>query len=461
MVGTFVPTRRPGLLFRGRTDGDKLSLVRGRAPTGTDPRRAQSASRPRRLVKNRLGSGPLAAALVLTAATAAFGGPASSSGRGVPPDPGEQRPRMKCGVPQGEPLPAAKLLKDLAEGRQVELSGRVIDGNIDADLIAPAPDDRKVSLRHLRGRLRLDSCRITGRILLSRTVMQDLTITCSEVLGDIDLTESEIRGSFTADRSRLNGDVRLPRTRVEGDISIKDAVLEDGFELQDGSARVVTLRGSEVRRNIDLTHAVVASADISSTKVGGLVKLEDVLALDGVTFAQGVFDRSISIESSRIRGPLIFRDARSPAGIYLAGVGIDGNLLLSLTLDGPLVVNDVALHGDLLFYDGNFKDVSMARVQVDGVTDWSGAKLAGKVSVADTDFGKSFTATETLFTGETEFRKVRFAGDDPLAGALFASSPSLIDTPLPHPPRLLQPEETDEDDEMGDANGDTTDDDGP
>jgi len=86
--------------------------------------------------------------------------------------------------------------------------------------------------------------------------------------------------------------------------------------------------------------------------------------------------------------------------------------------------------------------------------------LGKKVLIADTDFGRVFNATETLFDGDVEFRKVRFPGDDPMEGALFAKAPTLVDTMLPRPPRVKQaePEEapdggSDEEDDPGAGGG--------
>ena len=72
--------------------------------------------------------------------------------------------------------------------------------------------------------------------------------------------------------------------------------------------------------------------------------------------------------------------------------------------------------------------------------------------IADSDFGKSFTATEAVFEGNAEFRHVQFPGDDPMQGALFASSPVLIDTILPRPPTVMSDEGTG--DEEGDEGND-------
>ena len=87
----------------------------------------------------------------------------------------------------------------------MELQGRIIAGSLDADTFwGPAgggpAGEQKSSLRVIQGRLRLDSCRVSGAIRFPRCVfIQDLAIPCTEVLGDLDLTDSEMRGAVFAD----------------------------------------------------------------------------------------------------------------------------------------------------------------------------------------------------------------------------------------------------------------------
>ena len=67
-----------------------------------------------------------------------------------------------CLLAQGEPIPAQKIMQDLALGRIVDLQGRIIDGSLDADVAGVASDEHRTSLRILPGRLRLVACRVNG-----------------------------------------------------------------------------------------------------------------------------------------------------------------------------------------------------------------------------------------------------------------------------------------------------------
>src|SRR4030095_5831648 len=85
-----------------------------------------------------------------------------------------------CLQPQGEPLSAQKIMQDLAAGRMVELHGRIIDGSLHGEVGGVASDEHRTSLRILPGRLRLDACRINGRVTMPRAVLaQGIVLTCS------------------------------------------------------------------------------------------------------------------------------------------------------------------------------------------------------------------------------------------------------------------------------------------
>src|SRR5262249_12576801 len=156
-----------------------------------------------------------------------------------------------CLQPQGDPIPAQKIMNDLVIGRTVDLQGRIIDGSLDADVVGVASDERKPSLRILPGRLRLDACRVNGRIMLPRAVViQEVAITCSEVVGDIELSDSMIQGSVLLDRTKVVGDVRLARTIVDRDVSLKGATIEGSFEASGGRTGSIVMASAEVHRDL-------------------------------------------------------------------------------------------------------------------------------------------------------------------------------------------------------------------
>src|SRR5262245_22025024 len=144
--------------------------------------------------------------------------PAHAAPAPAPADKAAAKGGARCYPPQGEVVSSAKLMKDLADGRDVDLTGKIIDGNIDAEIIAgPAADDSKSSIRVIRGRLKRESCRINGGFSLTRTVLNDLSLNCTELAGELDLSESGVRGALSLDNAVMGGAVRLARTRLDRD----------------------------------------------------------------------------------------------------------------------------------------------------------------------------------------------------------------------------------------------------
>jgi hypothetical protein len=73
-----------------------------------------------------------------------------------------------------------------------------------------------------------------------------------------------------------------------------------------------------------------------------------------------------------------------------------------------------------------------------------GAQFKGKVVIRDAVLGEEFSASDAWFGGDCELRRVKIPGDDPLAGALFTRTPTVIDTYLPRP---ITVQKSDEDEE--------------
>ena len=77
---------------------------------------------------------------------------------------------------------------------------------------------------------------------------------------------------------------------------------------------------------------------------------------------------------------------------------------------------------------------SRGEPEPDGASDLDRTRYEGRLGIEDSDFGKTFSARQARFAGNCEFRKVRFPGADPMAGAQFLQAPTLIDTTLPSIP---------------------------
>src|SRR6185436_14893067 len=135
-----------------------------------------------------------------------------------------------------------------------------------------------------------------------------------------------------------------------------------------------------------------------------------------------------------------------------------GSLMMSLSGNYSVALQDTTVGQKLVMVDGDFGDVALEGLKVKVGTEMEGSRFKRKVVIGNADFGAIFSASSARFEGQTEFRNVRFAGQDPMAGALFASAPVLVDTVLPVPATLMEDEnaasaDTDDSDE-GDASGD-------
>jgi len=126
--------------------------------------------------------------------------------------------------------------------------------------------------------------------------------------------------------------------------------------------------------------------------------------------------------------------ASSPSGISLTDVLIHDEFFLPRLVDGTTSLVDVTVGGNFVLENGQLQDVNIERLQGRGVSRLEAGRFEGRVTIVDSSFGKSFLAKEASFSGECEFRKVLFPGDDPFAGVVFAKTPKLIDTMLLHEP---------------------------
>lgn len=340
-------------------------------------------------------------------------------------------------LPAGEAVPAERILRDLREGKNVQLKGALIEGNLDFDLDSPPPaDERRFSLRVITGLLRLESCRVAGRVAFRRTVfLQGLEMPCTEIRGDLDLGEADLP-ALVAPHLHVIGPVRLGGIGTGDDIDLSGAVLDDRLEVGGRIRGGMRLGGAELRGGMEMTRAVVDEIDLTFAKASAPVRLQDLLVLSDLEARDGTFARGLSLEAVRVGGDADFDDTRSPAGITLAGFALSGDLGLALAGETPLTMTDVDVRGDLSLFDGRLGALVMDRVKVHGDTEFESCRFPGKVTIRDTDFGAEFSADEAAFLGDCEFRHVRFPGADPMAGVRFARAPTLVDTTLPVPPTV-------------------------
>ena len=393
-----------------------------------------------------------------------------ATGRGAPGQPPNPRDAdakrppvpqiLRCTPPTGESVSADVVLKEMRDGKDVDLRGKLIEGSLEADLVWPPGDDRKVSLRVIAGKVNIESSRITGRFAFPRCVFaQGLGLPCTEIRGDLDLSDSHVRGPLNAAHTRVLGEIRALRLDVSGPFSFADGVAGERIDLT--SARIdgpVDFSGAELSRDIEITKAVVGGIDFSSAQVAGLTKLEDVLVLGEAAFRDGKFNEGLQIESLRSVGSLDLDGARGKGEISLRECVVGSDFLLALGVGGPVGVSGVVVARDLSLLDGRFASLTIDRARIGNGSELDGVRVAGRLSIRDSDFGKSFSATDAYFEGISEFTRVRFPGEDPLAGVVFRHAPALVDTVLPRPPTVESEDENpgdDESDDEGDDGGDS------
>jgi hypothetical protein len=315
-----------------------------------------------------------------------------------------------------------------------------------------------------------------GRVAFPKTVlMQGIDLTCSEVLGEVDLSDADIRGGILGERAKIGGELRLTRAMVDGDIQMRGAEIDDRLEMSGARASLLAIAEGDIHRDVDLAHTVLIVVNFSGAKIGGAMKIQDALILRSFIANGASFGRGFSLESARVCGVMDLSEAGGPPATGVAAGGdagdppltpgvfsisdltVDGQLMVPLAGGSALTMAGVTVAQGFVLLDGTFGDSSLTGIRVTGGDcSLDGAQFLGKLLIGESDFGKRFSATEALFKGDVEFRRVRFPGDDPMQGATFARAPTLTETTLPKPPTVKDeqdeeqaPDEGDDDDSDG------------
>jgi len=357
-----------------------------------------------------------------------------------------------CAPPTGEPIPAEKVMQDLIEGKNVDLTSRTIEGSLDADAFWPqATTEKRSSYRVIRGRLKLESSRVTGRIAFPRCIfLQDISLSCTEVLGDLDLSDTEVRGGIAGEKLRVVGDMRLTNASFDRDILFKGGVFESRVDMSGAHLHSLSLVDAEIARSLEIAHVSTSLVDMSSLRVAGTARIEDMLALVGITARDATFSRGLTMSFVKVIGPMDLTGGRSGAEFVLTDLNVEADLTLPRFFEGPTTMTDVFVGRNLVMADGEFRDVSIERLTVKGASRLESGRYAGVLNIGDSDFGVGFRANETLFSGDCEFRKVKFPGPDPMHGAQFVRMPSLVDTTLPRIPTIVSDDGSGNDDDTPD-----------
>ena len=350
-----------------------------------------------------------------------------------PPAAPPMAPGSRCAPITSEVIPADKVLADLRDGKSVNLQGKIVEGSLDVDTVFPEADTRRTTLRNIKGGLKLDACRVTGRVALRHCVFtEDVALGCTEILGDLDLSDSELRGALKAERARVSGDVLLNNATVDGDVFLKSATLQGSLDLNGARLHRVFAMSMDLG-GLTAEHVLLHLIDLTGAKAR-TVRLADVMALDSITARDATFSRGLSFNGVRVGGTIQLGGASISGEFALSDVSMDEDLFLPQLFDGPTSVADVAVGRNLVLDTGELQDVTIERLKVGVSTRMEGNHFAGKVVIAESQFGKTFKANQTVFADDCEFRSVIFPGEDPLAGVEFVRKPVLVDTKLLHDP---------------------------
>ena len=386
--------------------------------------------------------------IALWVALPVLAAPPAAPPRPQPPRKSEAQASGVCPEPTGGVVAPDQILRDLMDGKDVVLQGKIIDGSLDAESPWPAAGFDKSSLRIIRGQLKLNACRVNGHISLPRVVvLGDITLTCTEVQGDVDLSDSEVRGTLTADRARLMADLRLTNTTFERDLSMRSASVGGRVDLSGSRLHRVILKSLDLRGGMELEHAIVQMLELTSAKIAGTLKMSDILVIDALTARDASFAGGLMLDRMNVAGPMDMSWSTVTTQTSITNVSVSGDLFLPRYLDGPTELSDVTVGKNLVLENGEVGDAKIERLKVRGSSKMTGGRFTGKLFVGDTDFGKSFTAKDSVFSGECKFLRVRFPGADPLANAVFARTPTLMETKLPHDPVVRPDVKVDEETE--------------
>jgi hypothetical protein len=344
-----------------------------------------------------------------------------------------------CAPPTGDPIPVERVMNDLMEGKNVDLTSRTIEGSLDADAFWPqAAAEKRATYRVIRGRLKLESCRITGRMAFPRCIfLQDISLSCTDILGDFDMSDSEVRGGIAGEKLRVVGDMRLTNASFDRDILFRGGVFESRVDLSGAKLHSVSFVDAEVRRSLELSHLSAALVDMSSLRTSGPVKIEDVVALVGITAREASFGRGLTMSAVKVVGQLDLSNASSGGDVTLSDVNVETDLDLPRIYEGSFSMSEVVVGRNLVMADGEFRDVTIDRLTVKGASRLESGRYVGLLTIGDTDFGVGFRANETLFSGDCAFRRVKFPGPDPMRGAQFVRMPTLVETNLPRIPTIV------------------------
>jgi hypothetical protein len=348
-----------------------------------------------------------------------------------------------------------QIVRDLMNGKDVVLQGKIIDGSLDADSPWPAAGSEKSSLRIIRGQLSLNACQVNGHISFPRSVfLGDITLSCTEVQGDVDLSDSEVRGTLTADRARLLGDLRLTNTTFERDLSMRSASVDGRIDLSGSRLHRIIFKSLDLRGSLDFEHAIVQMLEFTAAKIAGTLKMSDVLVTDALTARDASFGGGLMLDRMKVAGPIDMSWSTVKTQTSISNVSVSDNFFLPRYLEGSTGLSDVSVGKSLVLENGEVANAKIERLQVRGSSKITGARFTGKLFIGDSDFGNSFAANDSVFSGECTFRRVRFPGADPLANAVFGRMPILIETKLPRDP-VVRPDASVEDETQGSSNDGT------
>src|SRR5262249_41255204 len=163
-------------------------------------------------------------------------------------------------------------------------------------------------------------------------------------------------------------------------------VFESRVDMNGAHLHSVSLVDAEVARSLEMAHVSTSLVDMSSIRVTGTTKLEDLVALVGITARDANFGRGLTLTGAKIIGPLDPSGSRSGAEFVLSDLDVEADLSMPHIFEGPVTMSEVVIGRNLTMADGEFGSVTIDRLTVKGASRLEAGRYVGTLNIGDSDF---------------------------------------------------------------------------
>src|SRR6185369_16247995 len=121
------------------------------------------------------------------------------------------------------------------------------------------------------------------------------------------------------------------RTIVDREVTLRGATVEGSFDASGGRTGGIVMPGAEVHRDIEISHEVIQSLEMTTALVNGSVKLDDVLIVNSLTAHEAKIGRAMTFDTVRIAGGMDLNDLAPTGGLSAVNLTVEGSLMLSIS----------------------------------------------------------------------------------------------------------------------------------